>query len=60
MFNRKIKKRKRQFVNSIIYIRKIRVFMLKCLSRKSLDRVITVTLNQRKESRVLLLTIELL
>ncbi len=36
MFNRKIKKRKRQFVNSIIYIGKRAVFMLKCLSGKSL------------------------
>ena len=37
MFNRKIKKRKRQFVNSIIYIIKITAFMFKCTPRKSLD-----------------------
>ncbi|MBE6775835.1 MAG: hypothetical protein E7543_06560 [Ruminococcaceae bacterium] len=53
MFNRKIKKRKRQFINSIIYIKKNQVFMLELLPRKSSDRK-----NKRKEGRTFLLTIE--
>ncbi len=39
MFNRKIEKRKRQFVNSIIYIVKSEDFMLKCPSGKSLGNL---------------------
>lgn len=50
MFNRKIKKRKRQFVNSIIYIIKNVIFMLELLSWKSLSE----GKNLRKEGRAFL------